>query len=105
MTHADDFVKSIHKPMMRWQGDELPVSAFEAGGYIHTKGTTAYEKRGVAPKVPIWIPDKCTQCNYCAIICPHAVIRPFLLDNKELKTAPEGYEARTAKGGQEMAGL
>lgn len=53
--------------------------------------TTQYEKRGVAPAIPIWIPDACTQCNYCAIVCPHAVIRPFLLNKQEKEAAPEAY--------------
>lgn len=91
--------------MMKWDGDVLKVSAFEPGGYIHSTGTTKYERRGVAPKVPIWIPDNCTQCNYCAFVCPHAVIRPFLLDSSEVNDAPEKYEARKAKGGQEVAGM
>lgn len=79
------------------EGDKLPVSAFEPGGYMPA-GTTRFEKRGIAPEIPVWIPDKCTQCNYCAIVCPHAVVRPFLLDKAETKQAPSGFESRKAKG-------
>ena len=53
-------------------------------------GLTAYEKRGLAVHVPVWDPDKCSQCNRCSFVCPHAVIRPFLLNEKEAENAPEG---------------
>jgi pyruvate-ferredoxin/flavodoxin oxidoreductase len=62
-------------------GDSLPVSTFwdfEDGTF--PAGTTKYEKRGIAVNVPMWIPENCIQCNQCAYVCPHAVIRPFLLD-------------------------
>lgn len=98
-----DFVKDIMDPVLALEGDKLPVSAFEPGGYQPT-GTTYYEKRGIAPAIPVWKPDLCTQCNYCAIVCPHAVVRPFLLDKNETKMAPTGYEARKAKGGAEVGG-
>jgi len=49
-----------------------------------------YEKRGIAVNVPVWLSENCTQCNQCSFVCPHAVIRPFLLDEKELKNVPEG---------------
>lgn len=98
------FVEEIMHPVVALKGDQLPVSAFEPGGAMPV-GTTQYEKRGIAPEVPVWIPDKCTQCNYCTIVCPHAVIRPFLYTKDELKSAPDGFEARKAQGGAEMAGL
>lgn len=85
-------------------GDDLPVSMFEPGGY-QPIGTTQFEKRGIAPSIPVWKPDACTQCNYCAIVCPHAVIRPFVLDKNEHKLAPPGFESRKAKGGTEVAGF
>ena len=58
------------------------------GSFQH--GTAHYEKRGIADEVPEWQPDMCIQCNQCAYVCPHAVIRPFLLDEEEMKKAPEG---------------
>ena len=61
-------------------------------------GTTQYEKRGVAINVPEWIMDNCIQCNQCAMVCPHAAIRPVLVTDEELKAAPEGFEAKKALG-------
>ncbi len=94
-----DFVKNIADVMNRQEGDNLPVSAFvgrENGEF--PQGTAAYEKRGVAVEVPEWQPDSCIQCNQCAFACPHAVIRPFLLDDKEVKKAPNGFVTKDAKG-------
>ena len=68
-------------------------------------GTAAIEKRGIALEVPEVDMDKCTQCNYCAMSCPHAVIRPFLLSQQEFDTKPLTFDARKAKGGTEAAGL
>ena len=99
-----DFVTNIMDPVLALEGDKLPVSAFEPGGYQPTS-TTKYEKRGIAPAIPVWKPDACTQCNYCVIVCPHAVVRPFLLDKEENKNAPPGFEARKAKGGAEVGGF
>ena len=98
-----EFVTDIMDPVLALEGDKLPVSAFEPGGY-QPIGTSQYEKRGIAPMIPVWKPDNCTQCNYCAIVCPHAVIRPFLLEKSEMKSAPPGFEARKAKGGSEIGG-
>jgi homodimeric pyruvate:ferredoxin (flavodoxin) oxidoreductase len=97
------FVSDIMDPVLKLEGDKLPVSAFEPGGY-QPIGTSQYEKRGIAPAIPVWKPDACTQCNYCAIVCPHAVVRPFLLDKNQTKAAPPGFEARKAKGGAEVGG-
>jgi len=99
-----DFVKNIMDPVLALEGDKLPVSAFTPGGY-QPIGTSNFEKRGIAPKIPVWKPDACTQCNYCVIVCPHAVVRPFLLDKNQSKAAPPGFEARKAKGGAEVAGF
>ena len=98
-----DFVANIMDPVLKLEGDKLPVSSFEPGGY-QPVGTTAYEKRAIAPAIPVWVPDNCTQCNHCAIVCPHAAVRPFMLDKGEIKTAPPGFEARKAKGGTEVGG-
>ncbi len=85
-----EFVKMVVEPINALRGDDLPVSAFsgrEDGTFPN--GTTAYEKRGIAVDVPEWIPENCIQCNQCAYVCPHAVIRPFLLDNDDKAKAPE----------------
>ena len=86
-----DFIKNMVEPINSMKGDDLPVSAFlgrEDGTF--PQGTAAYEKRGIAVNVPEWISDNCIQCNQCAFVCPHAVIRPFLLNEDELKGLPEG---------------
>lgn len=86
------------------EGDSIPVSKFQPGGQVML-GMTQWAKRGVAACVPVVDLDKCTQCNKCAAICPHAVIRPFLASPAELKSAPAGFETRKATGGHAMAGL
>ncbi|MCV3391617.1 pyruvate:ferredoxin (flavodoxin) oxidoreductase [Campylobacter sp. IFREMER_LSEM_CL2101] len=100
-----EFVEKIAKPMNAAKGDDLPVSAFlgyEDGSFEH--GTTEYEKRGVGVMVPRWIETNCIQCNQCASVCPHAVIRPFLIDEKELENAPVGVKEHSlnAKGVKEQ---
>ena len=94
-----DFIKNILDPMVRQEGDNLPVSTFvgrEDGSFPH--GTAAYEKRGIAVEVPRWIPDNCIQCNQCSFVCPHAVIRPFLVTDEEKAGAPETFETLKAIG-------
>ena len=101
-----DFVKNIADVMNRQEGDSLPVSAFvgiEDGSIV--PGTAAFEKRGIAVNVPDWQVDKCIQCNQCAYVCPHAVIRPFLASDEELKNAPANYESKKASGGKKFEGL
>jgi pyruvate-ferredoxin/flavodoxin oxidoreductase len=92
-----DFVKNVMRPMLAQQGDKLPVSAFQPDG-IFPVDTTKYEKRGVAINVPEWIMENCIQCNQCAMVCPHASIRPVLLTEAELGQAPDGLEAKKAVG-------
>jgi pyruvate-ferredoxin/flavodoxin oxidoreductase len=92
-----DFVRNVMRPMLEQRGDKLPVSAFTPDG-IFPVATTKYEKRGVAINVPEWIMDNCIQCNQCAMVCPHAAIRPVLLTEEELQNAPEGLEAKKAVG-------
>jgi pyruvate-ferredoxin/flavodoxin oxidoreductase len=92
-----DFVKNVMRPMLAQQGDKLPVSAFQPDG-IFPVDTTKYEKRGVAINVPEWIMENCIQCNQCAMVCPHASIRPVLLTEAELGKAPDGLEAKKALG-------
>ncbi len=98
-----EFISKVMCPMLAQQGDKLPVSAFTPAG-IFPSGTTKYEKRGVAINVPEWLIDKCIQCNQCAMVCPHAAIRPVLLTSDELKKAPSGYSAKKAIG-KEAEGL
>ena len=102
-TDEPDFVKNVMRPMLAQQGDKLPVSAFTPGGFFPT-ATAKYEKRGVAINIPEWIKDNCIQCNQCAMVCPHAAIRPVLVTEKELKNAPEGFESKKATG-RDMDGL
>ena len=100
-----DFVKNIMNPMNALEGYKLPVSAFnglEDGTF--PAGTAAYEKRGVATEVPEWNMSKCIQCNQCAFVCPHACIRPVLVNDEELAKAPSGFEVKKATG-KTLAGL
>lgn len=93
------FIKDIQRPMARLDGDDLPTSAFvgmEDGTF--PLGVSAYEKRGIAVMIPQWQTGNCIQCNQCSYVCPHAVIRPFLLDEKEKKNAPSTFETKKAVG-------
>jgi len=99
------FVKQIFDPVSAMNGDDIPVSAFlgrEDGTF--PSGMTQLEKRGIAVNVPEWIPANCIQCNQCAYVCPHAVIRPFLLNENEKKDAPADMVTLKAVG-KELAGL
>ena len=96
-------VENILRPVNAQKGDDLPVSAF--AGYedgVIDMGLTAYEKRGIAVKTPAWNAEACIQCNRCAFVCPHAAIRPYLLDQDEARNAPEGFETVTLKGGKNL---
>jgi pyruvate-ferredoxin/flavodoxin oxidoreductase len=95
--NVPEFISKVQCPMLAQQGDTLPVSVFTPGG-LFPSGTTKYEKRGVAINVPEWIIENCIQCNQCAMVCPHAAIRPVLLTAEELKNAPNGYTAKKAIG-------
>jgi len=91
----DPYFVDFIKPILAQQGDKLPVSKLAADGYVPT-GTTKYEKRGIAVEVPMWIPENCNQCNQCALVCPHASIRPFVMT--EETEAPETFVAKKANG-------
>ena len=98
---APDFIKEVVNPMNSQKGDALPVSVFrkyrlQDGTW--PLGTTKYEKRGMAATVPMWDVDKCVGCNLCSFVCPHAAIRPVLLDEEELLKAPSGFDAKHAPG-------
>ncbi|MCR5576479.1 MAG: pyruvate:ferredoxin (flavodoxin) oxidoreductase, partial [Oscillospiraceae bacterium] len=102
---ADDkipaFVRDVVEPMNRLEGDALPVSVFKKYGNIDgtwPAGMTRFEKRGTAVEVPVWDSMKCLQCNQCSLVCPHAAIRPFLLDDAEKAAAPAGFDTVPAKG-------
>lgn len=93
------FIHDIVFPMLRQEGNDLPVSAFMERPDGHwDAGSSQFEKRGIALYAPEWQIDNCIQCNQCAFVCPHAVIRPFLLDEEEVKNAPEGFETKKAIG-------
>ncbi len=92
-----EYVRKIMRPMLAQKGDTLPVSVFTPGG-IFPVGTAKYEKRGIAINVPEWQMDKCIQCNFCSLVCPHAAIRPFLVTEEELEKAPDGFTAKKAVG-------
>jgi pyruvate-ferredoxin/flavodoxin oxidoreductase len=94
-----EFISKIVNPMNRQEGDKLPVSAFlgiEDGTF--PMGTAAFEKRGIAISVPEWQMDKCIQCNQCSFVCPHAAIRPVLVNEEELASAPAAFVAKDASG-------
>jgi len=94
-----EYIRNIMIPINSQKGDSLPVSAFEniADGTVPV-GSSKYEKRGIAVDVPVWNSEKCIQCNQCSYVCPHAAIRPFLLNEDEKNAAPEGYKVKDAKG-------
>ncbi len=98
-----DFVKTVMRPMLAQQGDTLPVSAMPPDGIFPT-GTTQYEKRGVAINVPEWQSENCIQCNQCSFVCPHAAIRPVLVEEEDLKDAPKDFVTLEAIG-KELKGL
>ena len=86
------FISKIVRPINAQQGDKLPVSAYECSvDGTWQQGTAAYDKRGVAAFVPVWKSENCIQCNKCAFVCPHATIRPFVLNEEELK----GFKGKT----------
>ncbi len=98
-----EYVKSVMRPMLAQQGDNLPVSALPPDGIFPT-ATTQFEKRGIAIDVPEWQPDNCIQCNQCSFVCPHAVIRPVLAREEALADAPKDFITLEAKG-KELKGL
>ena len=98
-----DFVNNILNPVSAQRGNELPVSAFvdHVDGTL-PQGTSAYEKRGIAVDVPNWVPENCIQCNFCAYVCPHAVIRPVAMTEDEANKAPEAMKMTNMTGMPEM---
>jgi pyruvate-ferredoxin/flavodoxin oxidoreductase len=103
---APEFISDVMIPINRQDGDLLPVSSFVSTvDGTWPQGTARYEKRGVAAFVPEWKPDNCIQCNKCAYVCPHAAIRPFLLNEEEMAAAPFGAEHTLDAIGKPLAGL
>ena len=101
-----DFIKNIVEPIIAQKGNDLPVSTF--AGYedgTFPAGTTEYEKRGVAVTVPEWNAENCIQCNQCSLICPHAAIRPVVMNEAEQAAAPSSMKGVTIKAPKELAGM
>lgn len=96
-----DFVNDIVAPLNKMEGDKLPVSIFQKYGTVDgtwPSGTSKYDKRADAILVPQWDASKCIQCNHCAMVCPHAAIRPVLLNQNEQEQAPTAFQTVPAKG-------
>ncbi|MEG2015115.1 MAG: pyruvate:ferredoxin (flavodoxin) oxidoreductase, partial [Clostridia bacterium] len=89
------YYEEFIRPIIEQKGNKLPVSAFNPSGIVPT-GTTKFEKRGIAVNIPVWQSDKCIQCNQCSLVCPHAAIRPVLVEDGE--SVPESFETKTAIG-------
>lgn len=94
--NAPDFVKTVTATMLAGLGDSLPVSAFPPDGTWPT-GTTKWEKRNIAEEIPIWKSELCTQCNHCAVACPHAAIRAKVVEPDAMLNAPDTLESLEVK--------
>ncbi|MFT7859647.1 MAG: pyruvate:ferredoxin (flavodoxin) oxidoreductase [Sulfurimonas sp.] len=93
------FVADVTSKIIEGEGDAIPVSMIPSDG-TWPSATTQFEKRNIALEIPVWDPSSCVQCNECVLVCPHAVIRSKLVDEAELKDAPEGFKAVPTKGKQ-----
>ena len=93
---APAFAKDVILPTMQMKGDDVPVSKMAYDGSLPLS-TTKLEKRGVAPRVPLWLDDNCIQCNQCVMACPHAAIRAKQIAPSDLESAPEGFKTVTSK--------
>jgi len=93
---APEFVQKVIAPMLVFEGDNLPVSAMPIDGTFPT-GTTQWEKRNIALDIPVWVPDLCIQCGKCMMVCPHAVIRQKIYDEKLLTQAPATFKHMPSK--------
>ena len=99
--NVPEYVTEILDPINEQKGDDLPISRlmrYKDG--VMDMGLTAFEKRGIATRVPVWNADKCIQCNRCAYVCPHAVVRPYLMTEEEKAGMPDGMKAVKALGKQ-----
>ncbi|MCK5851061.1 MAG: 2-oxoacid:acceptor oxidoreductase family protein, partial [Kiritimatiellae bacterium] len=93
---AIPFAKDVIEKVMHLKGDDIPVSKMSIDGAVPS-GTTALEKRGIAPRIPEWLADKCIQCNQCVMSCPHAVVRAKQIAPADLADKPEGFETVLSK--------
>ena len=94
-----EYVSNVMHPINAQRGDSLPVSTFkDTADGTFPQGSAAFEKRGVAVDVPVWIPENCIQCNQCSLVCPHATIRPYALDAEEMKNAPAAFKSKQMTG-------
>ncbi len=93
---APEFVKNVLAPIIAFDGNDVPVSAMPVDGTFPS-GTTQWEKRNLALEIPVWVPDLCIQCGKCIIVCPHAVIRQKIFDDKLLAGAPETFKHMPSK--------
>ena len=94
-----DFVTRILQPIAAIKGDSLPVSTFVQDRYAtFPQGSAAYEKRGIAVNAPVWLPENCIQCNQCAYVCPHSILRPHVLTADEVQAAPDGFKSLPLNG-------
>ena len=100
----DPYFNDFIKPVLAQTGDKLPVSKLDPTGTVPT-GTTKYEKRGIAVEIPAWDPAKCIQCNRCALVCPHATLRPYLLNDEEKAAAPASFVTAPKTIGKGLEGL
>ena len=95
--NLDEIDKNFIKIIEHKKGDDLPVSSFNPRGYVPTN-TSKYEKRGISINSPCWVKENCIQCNMCSAVCPHAAIRPVLVNDEQLKDAPKTFETIKAIG-------
>ena len=93
--HCNKYFEEYIKPIQSLEGNSLPVSSFSPNGHVPTN-TSKLEKRGIAPNLPCWNSENCIQCNMCAFVCPHAAIRPKLINKDDLKNKPESLKTITA---------
>lgn len=95
--YVEKFIKEIHTPCIKGNGDKIPVSVLAPDG-VMPMGTTAYEHRRIATRVPVWDAEKCVECAECSLVCPHAAIRPFVLSLEESEKVPEEFTMKEAYG-------
>lgn len=90
-----DYINQIQRPVNAFEGNKLPVSCFlDYASGATPSGTAAFEKRDIAVRIPNWIPEHCIECNICSYVCPHAVIRPAVMDREERQKAPAGMASK-----------